>query len=71
VYVAPCRSRISDAQLQTLMTIARDIPPEKRAMFLERICAMLAIRGRGHFDDGDVAEVARLASTGLARRPAA
>jgi hypothetical protein len=40
-------------------------------MFLERICAMLAIRGRGHFDDGDVAEVARLASTGLARRPAA
>ena len=53
------------------MTLAADIPPEKRSTFLERVGAMLAIRGRGHFDDSDVAEVARLASTGLARRPAA
>ena len=41
-------------------------------MFLERVgAAMLAMRGRDHFDDADVAEVARLVSTGLARRPAA
>jgi hypothetical protein len=30
---------------------------------------MLIVRGR--FTDGDVADVARLAATGLARRPAA
>jgi hypothetical protein len=53
------------------MTIAAGITPEKRSMFLERVGAMLAFRGRGHFDDGDVAEVARLAATGLACRPAA
>jgi hypothetical protein len=62
---------LSDTQLATLMTIAGDIPPEKRSMFLERVGAMLAFRGRGHFDDGDVAEIAALASTGLACRPAA
>jgi len=67
---APC-FRLMTPRLQTLMTLAADIPPEKRSTFLERVGAMLAIRGRGHFDDSDVAEVARLASTGLARRPAA
>jgi hypothetical protein len=34
-------------------------------MFLERIGAMLAMRGRGHFNDGDVADVAKLAMAGL------
>jgi hypothetical protein len=32
---------------------------------------MLAFRGRGHFTDDDVAEVAKLALTGLAHLPAA
>jgi hypothetical protein len=62
---------LSDSQLRTLMTSAADIPPEKRSMFLERVAAMLAMRGRGHFDDGDVADVAKLALTGLAHQPAA
>jgi hypothetical protein len=30
-------------------------------MYLERVGAMLAFRGRGHFTDDDVAEVAKLA----------
>jgi hypothetical protein len=33
------------------MAFASDIPPEKRSLFLERIAAMLAIRGPGHFGD--------------------
>jgi hypothetical protein len=49
------------------MTFAAGIP----AMFLERVGAMLAMRGRGHFNDDDVAEIAKLALTGLARQPAA
>jgi hypothetical protein len=40
-------------------------------MYLERVGAMLAFRGRGHFTDDDVAEVAKLAATELACRPAA
>jgi hypothetical protein len=56
---------LSDAQLKTVMLFAAAIPPEKRSMFLERIGAMLAARGRGHFNDDDVAEVAQLALTGL------
>ena len=60
---------LSDAQLQTLMTLAAGIVPEKRSMFLERVGAMLTLRGR--FNDRDVAEAAQLALIGLARRPAA
>jgi hypothetical protein len=60
---------LSDAQLQTLMTLAAELVPEKRSAFLERVGAMLTIRGR--FDDAYVAEVARLALIGLVRRPAA
>jgi hypothetical protein len=61
---------LSDSQLRTLMTFAADIPPDKRSTFLERVGAMLAVRGRGHFNDDDVAEVAKLALTGLVRQPA-
>jgi hypothetical protein len=60
---------LSDAQLKTVMTFAAEIAPEKRSAFLERVGATLVIRGR--FDDADVADAARLASTGLVRRPAA
>ena len=31
-------------------------PRMKRSQFLERIAAMLALRGRGHFDDADVTD---------------
>jgi hypothetical protein len=60
---------LSDAQLKTLMTLAAELVPEKRSAFLERVGAMLTVRGR--FDDAYVAEAAKLALIGLARRPAA
>jgi hypothetical protein len=61
---------LSDHQLETVMTAAGAIAPEKRSMFLERVAAMLAMRGRGHFNDADVADVAQLALTGLAHEAA-
>jgi len=60
---------VTDAQLQVVMGIAAAIVPERRSEFLERCGAMLIVRGR--FTDDDVAAVAKLACTGLARRPAA
>jgi hypothetical protein len=54
---------LSDAQLQTVMTAARTIEPERRDVFLQRVGAMLRLRRR--FDDQDVAEVATLALVGL------
>jgi hypothetical protein len=62
---------LSDPQLKTVMLFAATIPPEKRSMFLERVAAMLALRGRGHFNDDDVADVAKLAMAGLIQQPAA
>jgi hypothetical protein len=43
--------------------------PEKRSAFLERVGAMLTLRGR--FDDHHVAEAAKLALIGSAQKPAA
>ena len=43
------------------MQAARLVPVEKRDVFLHRIAAMLALRGRGRFTDADVADVAQLA----------
>ena len=60
---------LSDAQLANVMQTARVVPVEKRDVYLQRIAAMLALRGR--FTDADVADVARLALTGLAHQPAA
>ena len=60
---------LNDAQLRTLMSLAAELVPERRSEFLERVGAMLVLRGR--FDDSDVAEVAKLALIGLARRTAA
>ena len=48
-----------------LMNAARSIPVEKRDTLLQRIAAMLALRGRGRFTDTDVADVAQLALCGL------
>ena len=53
------------------MSAAHSVSVEKRDVFLQRIAAMLALRGRGRFGDDDVADVARLALTGLAHQPAA
>ena len=38
---------------------------QKRDVFLRRIAAIIALRGRGRFTDTDVAEVAQLTLTGL------
>ena len=47
------------------------VPVEKRDVFLQRIGAMLTLRGRGHFGDSDVQEVAALALRGLIHNDAA
>jgi hypothetical protein len=47
------------------MAAARVLPVEKRDVFLQRIAAMLAVRGRGRFTDTDVADVTQLALAGL------
>ena len=44
------------AQLKVVMAAAAEVPVEKRSQFLERIARMLAPRGRGHFNDADVAD---------------
>jgi hypothetical protein len=60
---------LSHRQLQTVMDAAKTLPVEKRSQFLQRLSAMLELRGR--FSDADVADVARLALTGLPLPPAA
>ena len=62
---------LTDIQLKIVRDAARMLSVEKRDTFLQRIAAMLALRGRGRFTDTDVAEVAQLALTGLAHQPAA
>ena len=62
---------LADTQLKIVMNAARLVPVEKRDTFLQRIPAMLTQRGRGHFNDADVTDVAKLALTGLAHQPAA
>ena len=62
---------LSDNQLATVMEGARILPVEKRSVYLQRIASMLTMRGRGHFNDADVTDVAKLALTGLAQQPAA
>lgn len=54
---------LNDAQLKIVMAAASPVPPEKRSQFLERIAAMLTLRG--HFTDADVNAAAELALRGL------
>ena len=56
---------LTDAQLKIIMTAANGVPVEKRDLYLQRIAAMLTMRGRGHFTDADVTDVAKLAMAGL------
>ena len=56
---------LTDVQLGMVMQAARLVPVENRDTFLQRIAAMLAIRGRGRFTDTDVADVAQVAMAGL------
>ena len=52
---------LTDYQLKIVMGTARSVPVEKRDVYLQRIAAMLTMRGRGHFNDADVTDVAKLA----------
>ena len=61
---------LTNRQLQTVMNAARMLPVEKRDLYLQRIAAMLNMRGR-RFSDDDLIEITRLAATGLAHQPAA
>ena len=56
---------LTDHQLGTVMDTARTVPVEKRDVYLQRIAAMLVLRGRGRFNDADVADVAQLAMADL------
>jgi hypothetical protein len=54
---------LSDSQMQLLTDVAANLAVDRRAIFLERVGAMLRMRGR--FNDADVADVAALALCGL------
>jgi hypothetical protein len=60
---------LSDSQLRVIMDTAKAIEPSRRDIFLQRVGAMLKLRGR--FDDADVEDVARLALCGLVQTAAA
>ena len=56
---------LTDYQLKIVMGAARSVAVEKRDTYWQRIAAMLAMRGRGHFGDSDVGQVCELALSGL------
>jgi len=62
---------LSDRQLAEVMHAARVLLVEKRDLYLQRVAAMLAMRGRGHFGDDDVQDVTALALCGLIHTDAA
>jgi hypothetical protein len=51
------------------MAAAADLDREKRSVSLQRLGAMLNIRGR-KFSHDDLIEITKLALTGLTRQPA-
>ena len=59
---------LSDHQLEIITTAANAVPVERRGIFLERVGAMLKVRGL--FSDDDVRQVAALAMAGLVQRAA-
>jgi len=65
---------LTDSQLQTLMSMAGRLAPERRDLFLQRCGAMLALRIHGRdrvVSDDDVVEVSALALCGLVQTPTA
>ena len=59
---------LTDSQLDNVMSAAKTIAPERRDIFLQRIGAMLRLRGR--FTDADISEVVQLALAGLVQQTA-
>jgi hypothetical protein len=66
-----CMFSLTDYQLRIVMDIAVRLDPERRSVYLERCAASAMLKFRHPFTDEDVADVARLAVTGLAQQPAA
>jgi hypothetical protein len=60
---------LTDSQLAAVMAAPRPLPAERRDLFLQRVGAMLRMRGR--FTDSDLADVVKLATAGLTQQPAA
>jgi hypothetical protein len=56
---------LSKTQTKIVAAAAVHVPHEKRAQFFQRVSAMLTLRGRGHFDDADVADAVARALSGL------
>jgi len=56
---------LTDRQLAAVIDVGASVAG------LRRIAAMLAVRGRGHYSDADVTDVATLALAGLAQQPVA
>jgi hypothetical protein len=59
---------LTDHQLAIVTDAARTMPVGRRDISLQRVAAMLRMRGR--FTDADVADVARLAMAGLVQHVA-
>ena len=57
---------LTDSQLDTVMDAAGSVPIERRSVFLERVGAILRMRGR--FTNDDVTDATRLAIIGLVQR---
>jgi hypothetical protein len=60
---------LTDNQLEIVLTAARTVPIDRRSILMERIGAMLRLRGR--FTDADVRQVVELAACGLVHAGAA
>jgi hypothetical protein len=59
----PVMVSLTDDQLQTVLNAAAAVPVERRDAFLQRVGAMLKLKGR--FTDGDLSDVVSLARVGL------
>jgi hypothetical protein len=55
----------SDAQLFVISTAAKDLPPEKRSLYLQRVNAFLETKRGGLFTDQDVDVAIKTALAGL------
>jgi hypothetical protein len=63
--------RLTDFQLNAVITAAGPLPPEKRSICLERIAAYLRQIGYAKVRDDDVERAIRRAIQGLLHAPAA
>jgi hypothetical protein len=61
---------LTDAQLAVIVDAAKDLPLEKRDLFLRRVGAALSFRGDRRVTDSDVGYVAKLALAGLIQQRA-